>query len=182
MSSVYTFINDTINPGGGETNNIPTVPGLLSPPDEAAGIDPASVTFSWNPSTDADGDTISYQFYLSQDSSFTGCTPVDVAARSSVSVNIAGFSFSGIFLCLLLAGIRGSIRRIPVISLVLLLCVFAACSNSGNPAPPVNPGGMNHTETGLNPSTTYYWKVTADDGRGGISSSEIRSFTTTSGL
>lgn len=41
---------------------------------------------------------------------------------------------------------------------------------------------MSHIETGLNPATTYYWKVTANDSQGGVRTSDVRSFTTSGGL
>lgn len=179
VSSVLTFITDTIEDGGGDANHLPTAPALLSPLNDATGINPSSVTFSWNPSTDGDGDTVSYQFYLSEDSSFAGCTPVNVAAKSAKTVHAAGFYVSGILLCLLLVGLRDKTRRIPTVCLALLLCVFAACSDSSDKKPS---GGttesISHVETGLNPSTTYYWKVTSNDGQGGVRTSDVRSFTT----
>ena len=183
VSSVLTFITDTIEDGGGDANHIPTPPVLLSPLNDATGINPSSVTFSWNPSADGDGDTVSYQFYLSEDSSFTGCTPVNVAAKSSRTVHAAGFYVSGIFLCLLLVGLRDKTRRIPMACLALLLCVFAACSDSSDKTPPdETTESISHVETGLNPATTYYWKVTANDGQGGVRTSDVRSFTTRADL
>lgn len=182
VSSVYTFITDTIEAGGGDANHIPTAPGQLSPSNEATGINSASVTFSWNPSTDADGDTVSYQFYLSEDSSFAGCTPVNVTAKSAGSIHTAGFYLSGIFLCLLLVGLRDKNRRIPMACLTLLLCIFAACSDSSNPPPDNTTDILSHVETGLNPATTYYWKVIANDGHGGTRTSDVRSFTTEADL
>ena len=35
-----------------------------------------------------------------------------------------------------------------------------------------------HTVTTLKPNTTYYWKVVADDGKGGMTESDDYSFTT----
>ena len=183
VSSVYTFITDTIETGGGDANHIPTAPGLLSPSIGATGINGASVTFSWNPSTDADGDTVNYQFYLSEDSLFAGSTPVNITAKSAGSIHTAGFYLSGIFLCLLLVGLRDKTRRIPMACLTLLLCIFAACSDSSDTTPPDNiTESLSHVETGLNPATTYYWKVIANDGHGGARTSDVRSFTTEADL
>lgn len=180
VSSIDAFITHTIA-SGDDVNHMPTAPGLLTPQDGATGIDPASVTFSWNTATDADGDAIRYQFYLSEDQGFAGCTPVNVGSKSAGSVHMAGFYGAGIFLCLLLAGLRKRLRRIPVVCLALLLCVFAACSDSSDTPAPENQT-MSHIETGLNPATTYYWKVTANDGQGGVRTSDVRSFTTSGGL
>lgn len=182
VSSAYPFITNTIESEGGDANHIPMPPGLLSPSSGATGVNPSSVTFSWNPSTDGDGDTIHYQFYLSEDPAFAGCTPEGVTAKSAGSVHTAGLCFSGIFLCFLLTGLRNRLRQIPVICLALLLCVFAACSDSSDITPPDNTDVLSHVKTGLNPSATYYWKVTADDGHGGIRASDVRSFTTADGL
>ncbi len=42
----------------------------------------------------------------------------------------------------------------------------------------VEEGRQCREATGLEPNTTYYWKVVASDGAGGSLESEIRSFTT----
>ncbi len=54
------------------------------------------------------------------------------------------------------------------------LCVVEQ-GGGGTPAPQANT--IAHTETGLAPGTTYYWKVVADDGAG-LSDSGTRSFST----
>jgi hypothetical protein len=69
--------------------------------------------------------------------------------------------------------------------------LFASCGGSsggGNGTPGTNPGGTNPitltadetsaTVTGLATGTTYFWKVVADDGKGGLASSETFSFKT----
>ncbi len=179
VSSVYTFITDTIQGGGEDVNHIPSAPGLLSPSDQATSVNRDSVTFSWNPSTDEDGDTLTYSFYLSENSSFSGCTPVNVSARASNRVYAAGFLFSGFFLSFLLGGLRKKIQGIPLVCLAALLCVFTACSDSSDTPAPVNTTeGMSHVEEDLDPATTYYWKVVVDDGHGGVRSSEVRRFST----
>ncbi len=57
--------------------------------------------------------------------------------------------------------------------------IFPSCGSSG--------GGNNssskqnyksYTVGKLLPNTTYYWKVTADDGKGGVTESDTYSFTT----
>jgi len=40
------------------------------------------------------------------------------------------------------------------------------------------PAEVTHTVSGLAPNTTFFWKVTADDGKGGTAESAVRSFTT----
>ena len=35
-----------------------------------------------------------------------------------------------------------------------------------------------HTLSALSPGTTFYWKVVADDGKGGAAESEVRSYGT----
>jgi hypothetical protein len=56
--------------------------------------------------------------------------------------------------------------------------LFASCSSSSdnNPAPAGT--NMTYQVSGLNNATTYYWKVVADDGKGGQASSPTGSFTT----
>ena len=70
---VIGLIASSCGGGGGDektTNSTPTVPTLVYPTDNLLCID-NSVEFKWNASTDADGETITYQLQVATDSDFT---------------------------------------------------------------------------------------------------------------
>ena len=48
----------------------------------------------------------------------------------------------------------------------------------GSTIPSAGLGEIDHSVAGLKANTTYFWKVTADDGKGGTTESVIGSFTT----
>jgi hypothetical protein len=63
-------------------NNPPSAPSLVSPADGTTGA-PATVPFEWIPSSDPEGDQVSYRFFLGTDPSFAGVVPVPVARTGS---------------------------------------------------------------------------------------------------
>jgi hypothetical protein len=167
-------------------NNPPSVPVLVSPANLAI-VSAASVTFTWQRSTDPDGDAVTHRFFIClNDPGFTGpgCGPVDVASASSSGLAYAGLGSlgAGIILVGFVAGTgfrRSRKAMLMIVALLLLGVLFVACNGGGGGGPVTPPiQEMSHTVTGLNPSALYYWKVVADDGRGGTSTSEVRSFTT----
>jgi len=64
-----------------------------------------------------------------------------------------------------------------MIALLLMGALFMSCSKSSDDGPPA-PVETQFTVSGLAPGTPYFWKVVADDGKGGTSTSETRSYTT----
>lgn len=163
-------------------NTPPDVPALVSPADGATGLDPASVTLQWNPATDPDGDTVSYAVNLCTDPNFTGCAPVSAALAPAGTLMLAGLGSGSLFLCL---GVGGFLRRRTPGFLLALCCalLLAACSSSDDTTG-VTGGGttggtqLSYTATALSGGTTYFWQVIASDGRGGVTASTVRSFTT----
>jgi hypothetical protein len=162
-------------------NNPPSTPVLVSPANGATGLG-TTVTFSWNRSTDPDGDAVTHRFFNCPDQTFTaaGCGPVDVAAAPSSGLTFAGLGSlgAGVIVLGLVAGTgfrRSRKAMLIVVTLLLMGVSFVACNGDDGGGVPAE---MTHTVTGLTPGTTYFWKVVADDGRGGQTSSEIRSFTT----
>jgi outer membrane lipoprotein-sorting protein len=67
-----------------------------------------------------------------------------------------------------------------VIALLLLSgTFFAACHKSSTETPPPAPAEqISNIVRNLTPNTTYFWKVVADDGKGGTSTSTVSSYTT----
>ncbi|MBI5665892.1 MAG: hypothetical protein HZC49_12530 [Nitrospirae bacterium] len=169
----------------------PTAPALVSPADGATGLD-TTVVFTWDPSTDPDGDAVTYKLSYCTDQNFAGCAPVNVASLNKRQTLYAGTGkFSGLFLMgmIFLGGLKT--RRNIIMLLVACLTVtliFASCnggsdsshssSNSSSDDAGASSGNLTHTLSSLAPNTTYFWKVTADDGKGGTTDSVTRSFTT----
>jgi glucose/arabinose dehydrogenase len=169
------------------TNNPPSPPALVSPQDGQAGL-PTSVTFRWEPSVDPDGDPVTYLFFLDTDQSFAGAVPVPVPGSSGQTApqrganTRPGILVAGIVLsaCLRRHGRLRALAVLLILSGALATWAGPGCggggsSGSSQPAPPSNT--IAHTEPGLTPNTTYFWKVVAEDGAGS-SDSGTRNFST----
>jgi hypothetical protein len=169
-------------------NRPPSAPSLVSPADGTTGA-PTTITFTWQPSADPDGDAVSYRFFLGTDPSLAGITPVPVARAGNGMGEGPGTVRN---LALLLAGIpflagilygRASAKLALAILLMGLLAFLgnAGCGGGGGgsqaPVPPAAPTGITHTVAGLAANTAYFWKVAADDGSDSAESPP-RSFTT----
>lgn len=171
-------------------NNPPAAFNLVSPADGATGIT-INPTLSWKKSTDPDGDTISYEITYCVDASFAGCSPITVASISNNAIVMAslGSSLSGLFLLgMFFSGSKPKIKikkQLALIALAALMVAITACGGgggggeggSGNPITPITDEAQ-YSAIGLTSATTYYWKVTASDGNGGITESATWSFTT----
>ena len=163
-------------------NNAPSAPVLVSPANNATGLG-AAVDFTWQKSTDPDGDTVSYKLYYCEDQTFTGCIPVSVASVGNRGIFYAGISGSGVGLLLFgivfAGGIRGR-RKIAAIIVMIMITglLLVSCGGSGSNTPPPPANQVTHQITGLNAGITYYWKVVADDGNGGKTESNSYRFTT----
>lgn len=164
-------------------NDAPNDFDLVSPDHGAAELG-TSVTFVWKKAADPDGDSLSYQLLVCEDSSFAGCTPTVVAATEKLvwlagSGGLGGLLLFGMLLC---GGVGSGSRRrqwrmTPVVSL-LVLGFVSGCGGSDRKSKATEPTDeMRHTVSGLNTGTRYYWKVSASDGAD-ATDSETRSFTT----
>ncbi len=170
--------------------NAPTAPTLLSPTNGATGISTNPV-FGWNPSVDSDGDPITYSIEVCQNADLSGCDPVTVEASSQTIFSFSGFGTGATIILLALAGIfwlktRRSIGRLIIPAIVLGILVVN-CAGGGSSGGSDSTGDATSDATGdigytspttLSPGTTYYWQVTADDGKHGVSASDTWSFTT----
>ena len=163
-------------------NNAPTKPELVFPANGQQGLG-TTVTFKWKPSTDPDGDPVSYDIYYCIDSDpLNNCTPTQVA---SLDMGTSGTYYAGlggdgslwfILSGLIFAGILIRFRKKGLlVTLMLLMVAFTvvSCGSGG--------GDNNHityTATGLSSDTTYHWAVVAKDDRGGSTPSDTWSFKT----
>jgi glucose/arabinose dehydrogenase len=182
------------NHGGGSVheivaqNNPPSPPALVSPLDGQAGLPTAAVTFEWNPSDDPDGDPVTYLYFLDTDPAFPGTVPVPVSGAPGQTPSPAGapnrfgFLAAGIALSTFLRiprRFRG-LAGILIVAGALTVLSVPGCGGGGSsgssPSAP-SPANITHTESGLAPNATYFWKVVAEDGTAS-SESVTKSFST----
>ena len=132
--------------------------------------------FIWLKSEDPDNDAVTYRLTYCTNQNFTGCSPVDVTPNSTVSLypESLGMLIFGMTL------IGGLSRRRAFVSVFVIIVLFGCVSlmsckqNSGT----FNAEEIGFTATGLPSGNTYYWKVVADDMKGGITQSAVWSFST----
>ncbi len=172
-----------------------SLPELLFPGEGQTDLE-TSVTFRWKPSTDPIGGAVSYEHCLREnDSNFTGadCTSIDqTASLLNKGVRVAGWGLSGTGLLLLGMALFGGMKSKGKVGFLIAMMVTAgmllvSCGGggggSGSPGDGDGGGGgsaseVTRTVSGLNPGTSYFWKVIAKNGAGESAENGIRSFTT----
>ncbi|MBN1796946.1 MAG: hypothetical protein JW822_00095 [Spirochaetales bacterium] len=143
--------------GGAEL--MPGKPQLISPVNNAVGISPASVTFTWQ--MPADTNATSYYLYLSTDADFSGCIPVLVqTARSHVAYAAAAF-WALLFVCSVALIIKRKMLLGLSMLILLVILPMVYCQLGGGKTSPPDPIEVTTTQNGLDPDTTYYWKIEA---------------------
>jgi bacillopeptidase F len=153
----------------GNGNHPPSAATLISPVNGATDLE-TSLTLRWLPSSDPDGDRITYQVELTTET-------------QAGTAGAAGLPAAGITL-LFLAGpvlYRRRRSRSPAPLLVILaagLLFLASCSSGGGDPAPAAVTYKTYPLTGLDPNTTYFWKVISTDSRGGVAESATWHFTT----
>jgi hypothetical protein len=170
--------------GTGVANIAPTAPTLVLPADGATGL-PTSVTFEWNESTDTDGDPVTYNLFVcANDNTFATCPdPVNTAPITASASGGKGIAFAASGMGVMFFGVAfvAGIGRKKTVALLLAMALAAgvlmvACGDDdgGSSSPH---GQVSFTQLGLTTTTTYYWKVVANDGTDSTDSA-TRSFTT----
>jgi YD repeat-containing protein len=170
-------------------NASPSTFTLVSPADGATDLG-ASVTFVWQEATDPNGGTLTYQFFLCEDVTFTdpSCTPVVVAEAQKI-IDYAGAD--GLLPLVLFGTVLGGIgirRRkwlMMAIASLALIGLVSGCGGGGGGGGDGGGGGggpaptpeKSHTVVGLKPATNYFWKVSVSDGIDTVESA-TRNFTT----
>ncbi len=175
-SSVTVNVSGT---GLAGVNNPPSSPNLISPADGQQGLS-TNVTLEWQPSTDPDGDVVSYDVYNCMDSDpVNNCTRLAEVASLNTGlgngVYVAGLGLGGGIMILgitLTGGIRSRRQTAFLVALLVITSMLGSCGgNDGT-------GNKTYTVSGLDTGSTYYWAVVANDGNGGETSSVVRSYTT----
>ena len=180
QSSMTIISNDSVSETlvltiSGAGNHSPDAATLLAPVNGSAGLG-ASVTFLWTPAEDPDGDAVRETFVLS-DSTGTVILSRQVGSTQDF---VPFLSMMGVIFVLQLSASvrRRNGRRLAVLTILgFLIFLSHACSSGGDSAVPMSSSGT-HTETRLQPATTYLWKIISTDANGGTSESATWHFTT----
>ncbi len=179
---------DTNPPGGGTVatdtnppNKAPFAPVLVFPADGQGGLG-TDITCRWKKSQDLDGDAVTYRVHYCLNQDFSNCTPYTVAVNGAPK---AFFTYAGLPGLMLI----GAIFAVPLsgrkkfmllmISVIIIGGGVVACSGGGSDGDvaPAASDELSLQMSGLKAGATYYWKVVADDGKGGTAESAIWSFT-----
>ena len=180
----------TVALGGSATpnnNNLPTKPKLARP---ANGGSAMTTTYSleWEISEDMDGDPVIYWLYIGLDPGFAGIDPVIVSHPSdnTNTAKAAGFSAGliGLLGIITFGGLARDKRRIGLFIMTVIFAGGFMLTSCGRGTYSISDNRVDgkdyvtHTVSNLKPNTTYYWKVVADDGKGGVTESDDYSFKT----
>lgn len=168
--------NDPVDPAitvtlSGAGNTPPPAASLLYPRDgEFDMLRP--VTFGWSQAADTDGDDVSTALLISLSPDFSQSTPILVTSLGLASSTVL-FAGCGLFsvAVLLRRSRRPFLRTVLVVVAVALLLSCGGGGGGGNAI-------VSYTHSGLNPFTTYYWKVQSTDARGAVTESVVWSFAT----
>jgi hypothetical protein len=165
-------------------NSAPSIPELLYPSNGQTEVD-TELTFKWKESGDPDGDALTYSLLYCTNADFTGCDPIQLAAHSPENNDTdapdAGAYGAGLLFASVVAGGISGRRKIKLLLMASLLISgmsLISCGGGGGSIGSGSAPGEISRSVELQGSTTYYWKVTAEDGKGGSAESEVRTFTT----
>jgi len=162
-------------------NKRPDPPMLGLPEDRKTDLTPA-VDFTWNPTSDSNGDPLTYRHCVwpaGETFSFNKCAAAAPGMISSSWRTRLWYPLLilllGLLLILILLWL--GLRRKPVLLYVLVVLivvgvVFAFYLGRKKPQAAM----LAKSVSGLQSGGVYYWKVIAEDGKGGATESETRRF------
>ncbi len=162
-------------------NNPPGKFKLHHPADREEHCD-TTVDMRWERSEDPDGDEVRYEVHYSHDNNFASEKIAYMMPPSMTNGKFyAGAGMGFIFFGVALAGTVRNRKRLLIIAAILVLtgAALVGCSAPTVSAPATSSGTeVSKQVTGLETSSTYYWKVVASDGNGGVTESDVFTFTT----
>lgn len=164
----------------GTGNSPPPTPQPVAPTDGATDL-LTSAVLQWDQLSDADGDAVTHEVLFSTSPDFSQSTPIEVTLLPTAGGGVLLAGVGGFLVFFGAAsGTRKKKRQVLAGGLLVTVLMLLLSCGGGGGAPVVEPTveRRSHELTGLMPATTYFWKVTAVDGRGGRTESAIRSFTT----
>lgn len=158
-----------------ERNARPTAPVLDSP--KSFALDLAKpVTFTWGKAFDADGDTLTYRhcvWDVHERFTFSKCTADSIRLTPwrggllcAVVVLLIGVLVIAV---LIVMGMKNKPGLLVLVAIVVLVAAILALYLCGSKT-------ASRTVAELESGKAYYWKVIAEDGKGGTTESETRRF------
>jgi hypothetical protein len=161
-------------------NAIPNAPALVSPVDFPTNKLVQPITFTWNSATNQDGDTIRYKLYIwvaGQTPNNNNAEPVLSLDKLSIKLQngLAVIEWAGAGAQLESAGsITGPWDAIP--NAVSPHLVIATAKSQFYRLRVFDQQQISKTVSNLVSGQLYYWKVIAEDGKGGTVETETRGF------
>jgi hypothetical protein len=134
----------------------------------------------WEASTDPDGDHVSYELRISTDPNFSAPIIVNTASAGKASGTLfASTGIGFIFFGVVFAGTARGRKGLLLVGAVVILVgsTLVGCS-VGKSDPPTSGAVITQHVSGLQTTTAYYWKVVASDGNGGVTESDVSTFST----
>jgi Divergent InlB B-repeat domain len=158
-------------------NKLPDVPVLVYPNDFDT-VTNIPVKFTWNNTTDKDGDPLTYKLYV---------WPVNERPDLNNAVLVSSAKtgwWSGGLKCALLVGLIGllvfiilyfmGLKKKTGLLILLALAILAAAIAAYFFCGKAGASNFKEVSSGLQPGKAYFWKVITEDGQGGIVESETR--------
>jgi Bacterial Ig-like domain len=173
------------------TNFAPLAPEIVSPLNGATGV-ARPVILRWRPSSDQDQDTIAYHLFYCNNQAFIGTAPncVQDVKITPTTAKANGIYYAGVASGSMLFtvfglgwafGFKGRKKILLMIAVLVISGLFiVSCGKKTDEGPPATAVSTDLTfqVEGLAANITYYWKMEADDGKGGVSTTPVMSFTT----
>lgn len=149
------------------SNSPPSPPRIIAPTADTIFTSTDTITLAWEEAADQDGDELYYVVVVADNPYLNN--PLDIGT----------YGFATTLVGLSLFGMTRSRRQRKLVIIVLvhfLLVWVISCGGGGsNDSPQTTAYDFSQTIGPLS-TGTYYWKVVANDGRGGVSESSVASF------
>lgn len=154
-----------------DRNAIPTAPVLVFPEDFKTDL-VTPITFTWNKATDLDGDPITYRHYVwpvDERPNNNDAEPVSMDTGISYAL-LLGLLGLLLFALLIFIGMKKKSGLLVLVAIAILAATILAYYYIGGN------GTVSKTVSELESGKAYFWKVIAEDGKGGTVESETRRF------
>jgi hypothetical protein len=162
-------------------NNPPGKPRLRHPADHERDLN-TELDMEWDEVSDPDGDHVNYELRISTDSNFL--SPIVISKTPAPAGKMSGTLFAGtglgfIFFGVVFAGTARGRKGLLLVAAVVILAgsTLVGCS-VGSVKTPASGAVVSQHVSGLQTTTSYYWKVIASDGNGGVTESDVSTFST----
>ena len=167
-TALYLIENDLLSDISG--NSPPTPPRIIAPTAGTIFTSNDTITLSWEEATDQDGDELSYIVVVADNPYLNN--PLNIGTYA-VTTTLFGLSLFG----MARSRRRENLAIIVFVSVVLMWLPSCGGGGGGGSGDSPQTTAYDFSQTiGPLSAGTYYWKVVTDDGRGGVSESDVVSF------